>query len=80
MGVRLREGAVDWLPSMLLDLAVVGELFLPFYHETNSRRPQLRARAHRFLHTYEELARELGFSGLARLAGINALIPSSRRR
>jgi hypothetical protein len=72
---------VDWLPSMLLDIAVVSELFLPFYHETSSRRPQLRARARRFLSTYEQLSRNLGFSGLARkLAGIDALFPERFRR
>jgi len=67
---------VYWLPSMLLDLALVGELFLPFYHETRTRRPRLKARAQWFLRSYEQLARELGFSGLARnLAGVDALIP-----
>jgi hypothetical protein len=68
---------VEWLPSMLLDMAVVSELFLPFYHETYARRPQLRPRALRFLTSYEQLARSLGFSGLAhKLGGINALIPA----
>ena len=72
--------AVDWLPSMLLDLAVVGELFLPFYHETGERRPQLRARAKWFLANYGQLARDLGLSALGRLAGINALIPARLNR
>lgn len=82
-GARWVSGYVKtiyWLPSMLLDLAVVGELFLPFYHETNRRRPKLRARAKRFLHTYEQLARDLGFSGLSSLAGISALIPARLNR
>jgi hypothetical protein len=71
---------IDWLPSMLLDLALVGELFLPFYHETRTRRPHLKARTHWFLRSYEQLARELGFSGLARnLAGVDALIPRRLR-
>jgi hypothetical protein len=71
---------IDWLPSMLLDLALVGELFVPFYRETRARRPRLKARAHWFLRTYEQLARELGFSGLARnLAGVDALIPGRLR-
>jgi hypothetical protein len=67
---------VDWLPSMFLDLAVVGELYLSFYHETNQRRPKLRARAKRFLKTYQQLARDLGFSGLSALAGGRTLIPA----
>jgi hypothetical protein len=67
---------VDWLRSMLLDLAVVAELFLPFYHETSNRRPQLRARARWFLETYGQQARTLGFSGLARKqGGVDNLIP-----
>jgi len=71
---------IDWLPSMLLDLALVGQLFLPFYHETRTRRPQLKARAEWFLRSYGQLARELGFSGLARnLAGVDALIPGRLR-
>jgi hypothetical protein len=71
---------VDWLPSMLLDIALVGELFLPFYHETSTRRPQMRARAQWFVDSYEQLARVLGFSGLARnLAGVDALIPARLR-
>jgi hypothetical protein len=71
---------VDWLPSMLLDLAVVGELYLSFYHETNQRRPKLRARATRFLHNYQELARDLGFSGLSALGGGRTLIPARLNR
>jgi hypothetical protein len=65
---------------MLLDLAVVGELFLPFYHETGHRRPQLRVRAKWFLANYGQLARDLGLSALGRLAGINALIPARLNR
>ena len=71
---------VDWLPSMLLDLAVVGELYLSFYHATNQRRPQLRARAERFFKTYEQLARDLGFSGLSALVGGRTLIPARLNR
>jgi len=82
-GARWVSGYVNdiyWLPSMLLDLALVGELFVPFYRETRSRRPQLKARAQWFLRSYKQLARELGFSGLARhLAGVDALIPGRLR-
>jgi hypothetical protein len=67
---------IDWLPSMLLDLAIVGELFLSFYHETNARRPKLAARAVKFVRTYEKLARDLGFSGLSSLSGRRILIPA----
>lgn len=72
--------SIEWLPSMLLDLAIVGELFLSFYHGTNHRRPKLRERATRFLRTYEQLARDLGFSGLSALAGRRTLIPARLNR
>jgi len=72
--------SVDWFPAMLFDMAVVGELFLPFYHATHVRRPQLSARIRRFFETYQQLARVLRFSGLARnLGGVNALIPGRLR-
>jgi hypothetical protein len=71
---------VGWLRSMLLDLAVVAELFLPFYPETSRQRPHLPARARWFLETYGQLARALGFSGLARqLGGVDRLIPGRLR-
>lgn len=72
--------SMDWLSSMLLDVAVVADLYLPFYHDTYSRRPQLQKRAQWFLQTYEQIARDLGFSGLARrLTGINGLVPERLR-
>jgi len=72
---------IDWLTSMLLDIAVIADLYLPFYHDTYTRRPQLRKRAKLFLRTYEQLARSLGFSGLAcRLNGINGLVPQRMQR
>lgn len=72
--------SVDWLSSMLLDLAVIGDLYLPYYHDTYSRRPQLQKRAQWFLRTYGRMARDLGFSGLARrIGGINGLVPARLR-
>ena len=68
-------------PAMLFDMAVIRELYLPFYHATRARRPHLTAKTRKFLDTYEQLARLLRFSGLARnLGGINALIPTRLRR
>jgi hypothetical protein len=67
--------AVDWLPSTLLDLAVVSELFLDFHHRRGIRRPPLHRRAQIFLRTYEQFARNLGFSGLVKVRGGAKLIP-----
>ena len=71
---------VDWLPSMLLDLAIVGKLYLPFYHDGRARRPQLQRRAADFIRTYEQFSRGLGFSGLARSGGAaDKLVPGRLR-
>src|SRR5262249_21398072 len=72
--------SVDWLSSMLLDIAVVADLYLPFYHDTYSRRPQLQNGANGFLEPYEKLAGVFVFRGWPRrLGGINGLIPERLR-
>ena len=71
---------VDWLSSMLLDLAVISELFLDFHHATRSRRPPLHRKAQAFLDTYEQFARNLGFSGLVANGGPAKLVPERLRR
>lgn len=67
---------VHWLPAMLLDLAVVGELFLDFHHGAGVRRPILYRRAQTFLRTYEQFARGLGFSGLVNTGARGRLVPA----
>ncbi len=65
--------SVDWLQSTLIDLAVVGDLYIPYHR---MKRPQIRPRAKKFVTRYEQLARELGFSGLATdSAGTGWLVP-----
>jgi hypothetical protein len=72
---------VDWLRSTLLDLSVAAELFMPFHHDSKGRvgkgrAPHLATRAKNFAKDYEQLARALGFSGLAKnKANGTALIP-----
>lgn len=69
-----------WLPSMLLDLAVVSELFLDFYHSGQTRRPPLHHRAKTFVRTYDSFARQLGFSGLVNGRGRAARLVPERLR
>ena len=71
---------VDWLASMLLDLAVISELFLDFHHSGTTRRPPLHRKAQAFLSTYEQFARKLGFSGLVSNGGrTRKLVPERLR-
>jgi hypothetical protein len=72
---------VDWLASMLLDLAVISELFLDFHHSSITRRPPLHRKAQVFLSTYEQFARKLGFSGLVANGGsAGKVVPERLRR
>lgn len=67
---------VPWFQSTLLDLAVVEELFVPFFHAAKKLNPRLRRRAQNFLQGYDQLARTLGFSGLMQnLMGETHLLP-----
>jgi hypothetical protein len=67
---------VGWLESTLLELALVAELYLPFYNDRKRLDPKLKIRAANFHRKYEQLARELSFSGLSQnTAGVNELIP-----
>ncbi len=61
--------SIDWLRSMVLDLALAAELFGPFANARLRRGPKLQANADRFVRAYEQLARRLGFSGLSYFVG-----------
>ncbi|WP_171473945.1 hypothetical protein [Frigoriglobus tundricola] len=71
--------AVDWLQSMFLDLALVTEVFVPQCASTDGRVTQLKRRATDFVASYEQLARELGFSALSKVTGGPALFPERLR-
>jgi hypothetical protein len=72
--------AVDWLRSMFLDLAVVAELYVPYFADARGQAPKLKVRADQFVRDYEQLARALGFSALCRnTAGGEYLIPQRLR-
>lgn len=68
---------IDWLPSMFLDLALVSEVFVPDYRNRNSdgRTAQPKRQADKFIETYEQLARELGFSALYKVSAGISLFP-----
>jgi len=54
---------IDWLPSTLLDLALVAELAVPYYNDSKKKKVKLSFRGRRFLKYYEQLVRSLEFSG-----------------
>lgn len=70
---------VDWLQSMFLDLALVTEVFVPQCASSDGRVTRLKKRATDFVQSYEQLARELGFSALSRVTGGAALFPERLR-
>ena len=78
-GARWASGysnSVDWLESTFLELALVAELYLPFYNDAKKPNPKLKIRADNFHRKYEQLARELSFSGLCQnTVGVSELIP-----
>lgn len=67
---------VDWLQSTFLDLALVTEVFVPQCASTDGRVTQLKKRATDFVRSYSQLARELGFSALSKVAGGPKLFPA----
>ncbi len=71
--------SVDWLQSMFLDLALVTEVFVPQHAVPDGRKAKLKKRATDFVATYEQLARELGFSALSQVTGGATLFPERLR-
>ena len=59
---------IDWLQSTMLDLALIGELYLAFARAGLKRGPKLQKNASQYLENYNDLARRLGFSGLSYLS------------
>ena len=81
-GARWSSGyttSVDWLQSMFLDLALVTEVFVPQCASSDGRVTKLKKRAHDFVGSYEQLARQLGFSALSKETGGAALFPERLR-
>lgn len=66
---------VDWLASTLLDLALISEVYVPWF-----KKPSHVAAAHKradaFMQRYSQLARALGFSALSGIKGTKVLFPA----
>jgi len=73
---------VDWFQSTMLDLALIGELYIAFARAGRKRGPKLQASARKYLLNYNELARRLGLSGLSYLSqsGRYRLFPQRLRK
>ncbi|MHB1423243.1 MAG: hypothetical protein ACYC3I_08625 [Gemmataceae bacterium] len=81
-GARWSSGyttSVNWLQSMFLDLALVTEVFVPQCASEDGRVTRLKKRASDFVRSYEQLARELGFSALSKVTGGAVLFPERLR-
>lgn len=81
-GARWASGytkEVDWLDSMFFDLALVTRVFVPFSRSIDGRVARLKYRADEFVKSYEQLARELGFSGLSKLSTESVVFPNRLR-
>lgn len=72
-------GDVNWLQSMFLDLALVTEVFVPQCASTDGRVTMLKRRATDFVRSYGQLARELGFSAMSKVASGAKLFPERLR-
>ncbi len=70
---------VDWLPSTFLDLALITEIFVPQFGSDDGRVKRVKARAASFVASYEQLARQLGFSALSKVTGGAVLFPKRIR-
>ena len=54
--------SADWLQSMLLDLASIAGLAVPYHNEGKKKNVKVSFRGRNFLKNYNQLVRELGFS------------------
>jgi len=54
--------SVDWLQSMLLDLALIADLAVPYHDDGKKKHVKLSFRGRKFMSNYEQLVRGLGFS------------------
>lgn len=66
---------VDWLSSTLLDLALMSEVFVA-WHKSPNMKDRAQKAATRFVRSYKQLARSLGFSGLSAITKGLTLFPA----
>lgn len=70
----------DWLQSMLLDLALVADLAVPYHNDGKAKGVKLSFRGRRFLKDYRQPVESLGFSGAySNRAGNIELFPRRHR-
>jgi len=55
--------SVDWLQSMLLDMALIADLAVPYHEDGRKKNVKLSFRGRKFMKNYDQLVRGLGFSG-----------------
>ena len=67
--------SINWLQSTLLDLALVAEVFVQDHKISDGRTAPLKTQTENFVRMYEHLARELGFSVLAKVSSGFKLAP-----
>jgi hypothetical protein len=67
--------AVDWLPSTLLDIAFLAQVYVP-WHKAPTMRANAEKQARAFLTQYETLVRSMGFSAISGLRPEQALLPA----
>lgn len=67
---------VDWLPSTLLDIALIDEVYVPWF-KAGGKYSSRKATA--FFENYEQLARNLAFSGMYRVQKEERLFPGQVR-
>lgn len=67
--------SADWIQSMLLDIAMIAEVFLDFNQAKDKREAPLKRSTDKFFRLYEQLASELGFSAYASVSSGRILFP-----
>ena len=66
---------VDWLPSTLLDLALINDIYVPWAREP-TQKAKHEKRINVFSKSYAELCKALGLSALNNVSGNEKLFPS----
>ena len=60
--------SISWLQSTFLDLALVAEVFVQDHKNFDGRVAPLKKQTENFIKMYDQIARELGFSALAKVS------------
>jgi hypothetical protein len=66
---------VEWIDSMFLELALIDSVFIRQRDSDDGRITRLKKRMEGFYKDYEQLARRLGFSAMAKVTRKNQMLP-----